>query len=208
MSTTPSSINESVRELCAQIGSSVEPLFVPVCPEPNARQGYCFPNVETKTLGDGGEMVLGWAVWEQPGLLIEGEFHACWKSPSGNLVDITPKPDGEQQILFVPDSNREWDRGFVGNIRVPLCAGDFVATIIEWGERTDALRKQFWCGDHFDIPRHERLALDREFEGRLSGPAQRPGRNDPCWCGNGKKYKSCHRNSDERMLSSYLNSWP
>ena len=23
-------------------------------------------------------------------------------------------------------------------------------------------------------------------------PAQKPGRNDPCWCGSGKKYKKCH----------------
>jgi preprotein translocase subunit SecA len=23
-----------------------------------------------------------------------------------------------------------------------------------------------------------------------------PGRNDPCWCGSGKKYKSCHMKSD------------
>lgn len=23
-------------------------------------------------------------------------------------------------------------------------------------------------------------------------PAQLPGRNDPCWCGNGKKFKKCH----------------
>jgi hypothetical protein len=27
--------------------------------------------------------------------------------------------------------------------------------------------------------------------------ADRPGRNDPCWCGNGKKYKKCHLASDE-----------
>ena len=25
------------------------------------------------------------------------------------------------------------------------------------------------------------------------------GRNDPCWCGSGKKYKKCHLNSDSRM---------
>jgi hypothetical protein len=24
------------------------------------------------------------------------------------------------------------------------------------------------------------------------------GRNDPCWCGSGKKYKKCHMESDER----------
>lgn len=28
-------------------------------------------------------------------------------------------------------------------------------------------------------------------------PAQhRPGRNDPCWCGLGKKYKDCHLDKD------------
>ena len=25
---------------------------------------------------------------------------------------------------------------------------------------------------------------------------RRPGRNDPCWCGSGRKYKRCHMNSD------------
>ncbi len=25
---------------------------------------------------------------------------------------------------------------------------------------------------------------------------EKPGRNDPCWCGSGKKYKSCHMNDD------------
>jgi len=32
-------------------------------------------------------------------------------------------------------------------------------------------------------------------------PVQRrptPGRNDPCWCGSGKKYKKCHLDSDEK----------
>jgi hypothetical protein len=24
----------------------------------------------------------------------------------------------------------------------------------------------------------------------------RPGRNDPCWCGSGKKYKRCHMKTD------------
>ncbi|HZW98060.1 MAG TPA: preprotein translocase subunit SecA [Bacillota bacterium] len=28
-----------------------------------------------------------------------------------------------------------------------------------------------------------------------------PGRNDPCWCGSGKKYKNCHLNSDEEKMS-------
>ncbi len=30
------------------------------------------------------------------------------------------------------------------------------------------------------------------------GKKKRPGRNDPCWCGSGKKYKKCHLNDDLR----------
>ena len=30
----------------------------------------------------------------------------------------------------------------------------------------------------------------------LSSQHKKLGRNDPCWCGSGKKYKKCHLNSD------------
>ena len=30
-------------------------------------------------------------------------------------------------------------------------------------------------------------------------PAALPGRNDPCWCGSGRKYKVCHAQTDERV---------
>ena len=41
-------------------------------------------------------------------------------------------------------------------------------------------------------------------DGKDLGPPQivhkhhTPGRNDPCWCGSGKKYKKCHLDSDQR----------
>ena len=28
---------------------------------------------------------------------------------------------------------------------------------------------------------------------------KKPGRNDECWCGSGKKYKKCHIDFDERI---------
>jgi len=31
-----------------------------------------------------------------------------------------------------------------------------------------------------------------------AAPAQRPGRNEPCWCGSGQKYKKCHLPEDEK----------
>jgi hypothetical protein len=35
-------------------------------------------------------------------------------------------------------------------------------------------------------------------------PAPRvlPGRNDPCWCGSGKKYKACHAQLDLQVLQA------
>ncbi|HTR44139.1 MAG TPA: SEC-C metal-binding domain-containing protein [Thermodesulfovibrionales bacterium] len=30
------------------------------------------------------------------------------------------------------------------------------------------------------------------------GPSARPGRNEPCWCGSGTKYKKCHLNEDDK----------
>jgi tetratricopeptide (TPR) repeat protein len=42
---------------------------------------------------------------------------------------------------------------------------------------------------------------EEEEEPQAAAPAPRhatPGRNDPCWCGSGKKYKKCHREADEQ----------
>jgi len=30
----------------------------------------------------------------------------------------------------------------------------------------------------------------------------RPGRNEPCWCGSGAKYKRCHLDADERVANA------
>jgi len=40
------------------------------------------------------------------------------------------------------------------------------------------------------LTRAERLAAD------AAAKTSRPGRNDPCWCGSGTKYKKCHHDAD------------
>lgn len=46
----------------------------------------------------------------------------------------------------------------------------------------------------------------------LFGPKSPPlgyrslGRNDPCWCGSGQKYKRCHLRADERHYAAKLRS--
>lgn len=43
----------------------------------------------------------------------------------------------------------------------------------------------------------EELEDGAVFEPALPpAPGKRPGRNDPCWCGSGKKYKNCHLSED------------
>jgi uncharacterized protein YecA (UPF0149 family) len=34
--------------------------------------------------------------------------------------------------------------------------------------------------------------------------ARNLGRNQPCWCGSGKKYKKCHYQADSRYFSQRL----
>lgn len=38
-----------------------------------------------------------------PGLFYTAEFHSVWQPPQDDLVCVTPKPDGERTVLFLPD---------------------------------------------------------------------------------------------------------
>lgn len=40
--------------------------------------------------------------------------------------------------------------------------------------------------------------LDLFKRSRPEAPAAKPERNEPCWCGSGKKYKKCHLAVDEK----------
>jgi len=39
------------------------------------------------------------------------------------------------------------------------------------------------------------------FKSEEASPGVKPGRNDVCWCGSGKKYKKCHLHHDEEKMS-------
>ncbi|RME43963.1 MAG: preprotein translocase subunit SecA, partial [Caldilineae bacterium] len=49
--------------------------------------------------------------------------------------------------------------------------------------------------------RHDTFSATAGTNGKSRTPIRvekRPGRNDPCWCGSGKKYKHCHEREDRR----------
>ena len=36
----------------------------------------------------------------------------------------------------------------------------------------------------------------------IKAPAIKPERNEPCWCGSGKKYKKCHLPEDDKKAAA------
>ena len=194
--TTPKTINEDVYRLRKKIGVSTEPVFVPVASRTGRKLGDCFADVARKISRDGGSIQHGWTVWESPGTLIEGEFHAVWRSPDGSLLDVTPKADGERRILFIPDPTRVFQNESVDNIRLALTDDPAIHRMIGMNEEMNNLRRKYNVGTgESKIPMREILAIQRKY----AEPSQSPfhsvpnvGRNDRCPCGSGKKFKRCH----------------
>jgi hypothetical protein len=66
--------------------------------------GVCHLNVEHCVKTHGGSGVTGWMIWDQNPAFAESEFHSVWKSPAGELIDITPRIDGEEVVTFLPSA--------------------------------------------------------------------------------------------------------
>jgi len=61
---------------------------------------------------------------------------------------------------------------------------------------------EWWDEEEEELDDLEELEDDDDDEWLPPEPVirpVRPGRNDPCWCGSGKKYKKCHLETDEQQ---------
>lgn len=68
----------------------------------------CFFNTWVKMNYSGGGRQHGWMIAQDSTKeFIEAQFHAVWINPEGVLIDVTPRPDGEKRVMFVPDHSRE-----------------------------------------------------------------------------------------------------
>lgn len=112
LETTPTEITESLRDFCVDLCWS-EPAFIPVQSDQEGMYGFCNLTVAEKIKKDGGKPVHGWTIWEWPGVFWTAEFHMVWETPNGDLIDVTPKPDGETSILFLRDWSFEADFDFM-----------------------------------------------------------------------------------------------
>ncbi len=113
-------ITKGILKLARQIDATSTPDYVTVEPAAECEPGGCFQNVRAIVRRHGGSVQHGWRMREQPSVFVEGEFHAVWRRPEGDLVDVTPRTDGLSQILFLPDSRLVWDGADVETRRVML----------------------------------------------------------------------------------------
>lgn len=103
--TTPTlPLSGRVDALCKRISASQPELLVFTATPENYKAGFCHANVLHHVKHHGGNQVCGWMIWEGASF-VEAEFHSVWQNgEDGELLDITPRVDGESEVLFLPDS--------------------------------------------------------------------------------------------------------
>lgn len=137
----PEQIDSATRAFCASIAPG-EPLYVEVHPEPAARVAYCFDNSAAQAAAKGGEAVYGWAIWHWPGRWFEAEHHAVWRTPTGELIDVTPQAGNPPRVLFLPDPSAPYNPStFRRNVMAPdagnALARDYIALVAQRSDITD-----------------------------------------------------------------------
>lgn len=131
----PDRISAPIRRLANRISDGTKPLYIPSRPDAKAIELDCFENVRKKIESDGGSSIYGWNVWFCAGILIEAEFHSVWKSPAGEMLNVTPLPIETDRILFIPDPKRKYEGVQVDNIRIALQKNPLIKEYIQLHQR-------------------------------------------------------------------------
>ncbi len=198
---TPAEVSRELAALCAALAPGVEPTYVVVRPMEGAPANECFPLVDATVLRDGGSPMLGWSLWEHPGVFVEAEFHAVWASPAGELLDVTPKNYPVSRILFLPGKDLVYSGRQANNVRRALCAApcitEYLATfdaeyqLLNRGVRADQHGKIVLTDSEADELSSIQRQRDTLFP-QVLRLAAFIGPYTPCPCNSGKKVKWCH----------------
>ena len=108
---SPQKANCSVRYIAECLGLSVDEAKILKVHRPkkfDPEPQNCFFNVLVQIRCEGGDMQHGWLIAQDSTKgFIEAQFHAVWININGELVDVTPRLDGEKRVMFIPDYERE-----------------------------------------------------------------------------------------------------
>lgn len=198
---TPTEVTRELVDLCTTLAPGVEPTYVVVRPIDGASANECFPLVNTAVLRDGGRLLLGWSLWELPGVFMEAEFHAVWASPAGELIDVTPKDITVSRILFLPGKYLVYSGRQVNNVRRALssdpCIAEYFAT---FDAEYELMNRGVRADQHGEIKLTESEADELHsiqtkraiIFPQVLNLAAFIGAYTPCPCSSGKKVKWCH----------------
>ncbi len=156
--TTPQGVSQEISKFCEGIVPGGVPVLVPVRPAPGAEVNRCHVNVACHVKENGGEAAFGWIIW-QSRVLLHAEAHCNWRSPQGELIDITPKADREGQVLFLPDPNMQWEGRMIPSCRVARNQWLSVCKLIQLHEQIDQLQARHRPGDPVSLLDVKRLLL-------------------------------------------------
>lgn len=199
---TPYSESNSVKSLLNKMNASSQPIYVKSIPNQMDIENECFPLVDEYISDHGGERVLGWAIWELPGLFIEAEFHAIWKAPTGELIDLNTRPLKTEKILFLPDYEITYEGYQKNNIRLSLSNNPTITDFLNVHDKMfEFMNRGERKEQHGEIKLNETDLIEYELLMRemmkiqlKMNIAYRPlSIYDPCACGSGKKAKWCHK---------------
>jgi hypothetical protein len=117
---TPSKTDKNVLAFSEKISPGHKPFYVYVLPESDFEPLQCFPNVAEKVRREGGRLVHGWEISEEPKVHLEAQFHAVWQSPNGSFLDVTPQIIPQSPILFLIDDHRIYTGPLIPDERFAL----------------------------------------------------------------------------------------
>lgn len=151
-----------VQDFCRDVVPNEKPIAVTCQPLSNMPLNECFPILADHVDKNGGEKIIGWAIWERPGVFIEAEFHAIWRSPDGENIDIVPRLYPFEKITFLPDPKRKYTGCQIDNVRKALVKdNDVVRFLFLAKRRVEIMNTGDLAGQHGYIVLPKKL--EREY---------------------------------------------
>ena len=195
--TSPTRISTHITAFCKEIDPTKSPVFLPLQLDPQSKPDFCYENVRNYVALHAGDIQHGWIIWELPDVFLQAEFHAVRISPVGELIDITPKVDGENKILFLPDSKRVYNQNLLVESRLKPFTYNKATWYWMWTEheKHKIKQKHFWNGKVNVQAANAELDFLNSTE---EGHTPKINRNASCICGSGKKFKRCCISNDPR----------
>ena len=188
-----------MNRLLEKLNNKNTPQKIPIQREKYSTEGNCFFNVPEKVLHDKGKIIYGWKLHDKSKILLEAERHAIWKSPTGELIDVTPDKMYQGHILFIEeDKGWEYEGKFSDNIRVNITDNPLVDDFILLCETIDKLwqtsnrRPSSGKVEIVEFVKNAIDLLEDDKKKRELFILTKHTIESNCYCENGLKYKDCH----------------